>query len=110
MKLEKRMQYIDIIRRNTEKLARLADDILDVTRIESNTLNLNIEQFNLCDLILDIVEEFKKNIQFIYKGLTINNDIVDTPLCANGDKVRLSQVMFILLENAAKFTKKGSNH
>jgi len=49
---EKQNQYMDIIKRNTEKLGRLAEDILDVTRIESNSLKLMSERINLYDVIL----------------------------------------------------------
>jgi signal transduction histidine kinase len=108
LKSEKRAPYLDIIRRNTEKLGRLAEDILDVTRIESNTLKLTIEPLNLYDLILNTIEEYKKNIQFIYKDLIINNESAVQNIIVNGDKLRLGQVLFILLDNAGKFTKSGS--
>lgn len=105
---EKRNQYIDIIRRNTEKLGRLAEDILDVTRIESNTLKLTIERFNLYDLILNTVEEYKRSIQFIYKDLSLNYGGANKSIFVKGDKMRITQVMLNLLDNAGKFTKKGS--
>ena len=108
LKSEKREQYLDIIRRNTEKLGRLAEDILDVTRIESDTLKLTIERLNLYDLILNTIEEYKKNIQFIYKDLMINYESAVQNIIVNGDKLRLGQVLFILLDNAGKFTKSGS--
>jgi signal transduction histidine kinase len=108
LKSEKRAQYLDIIRRNTEKLGRLAEDILDVTRIESDTLKLTIERLNLYDLILNTIEEYKKNIQFIYKELMINYESAVQSIIVNGDKLRLVQVLFILLDNAGKFTKSGS--
>ena len=72
LSISKKNQYIDIIKRNTEKLGRLAEDILDVTRIESNALKLMNERLNLYDLISNIVEEYKRNIQFIYKDLVVN--------------------------------------
>lgn len=56
----KKNQYMDIIKRNTEKLGRLAEDILDVTRIESNSLKLMNERLNLYDLILNSIEEYKR--------------------------------------------------
>ena len=108
VKSEKRVQYLDIIRRNTDKLGRLAEDILDVTRIESDTLKLTIEQINLYDLISNIVEEYRKNIQFIYPDLIINYESAVQNINVNGDKLRLGQVLFILLDNAGKFTKSGS--
>jgi signal transduction histidine kinase len=84
LKSQKRMQYMDIIRRNTEKLGRLAEDILDVTRIESNALKLAIERFNLYDLILNTIEEYKKDIQFIYNDLTVNYESANRSLFVNG--------------------------
>ena len=108
VKSEKRVQYLDIIRRNTDKLGRLAEDILDVTRIESDTLKLTIEQINLYDLISNIVEEYRKNIQFIYPDLIINYESDVHNINVNGDKLRLGQVLFILLDNAGKFTKSGT--
>jgi signal transduction histidine kinase len=108
LKSEKRAQYLDIIRRNTDKLGRLAEDILDVTRIESDTLKLTIERVNIFDLILNTVEEYRKNIQFIYPDLIINYESAVKKISVNGDKLRLGQVLFILLDNAGKFTKSGS--
>ena len=108
VKSEKRVQYLDIIRRNTDKLARLAEDILDVTRIESDTLKLTMERINLYDLISNTVEEYGKNIQFVYTDLIINYDSGVHNINVNGDKLRLAQVLFILLDNAGKFTKSGS--
>ncbi len=108
VKSEKRVQYLDIIRRNTDKLGRLAEDILDVTRIESDTLKLAMERINLYDLISNTVEEYGKNIQFIYPDLIINYESAVNNINVNGDKLRLGQVLFILLDNAGKFTKSGS--
>ena len=105
---EKRSLYVDIIKRNTEKLGRLAEDILDVARIESDKLKLTIEQFNLHDLILNTVEEYKKNTQLLYSDLDINYKSSSKLIIVKGDKVRLGQVMSILLDNAGKFTKSGS--
>jgi signal transduction histidine kinase len=104
----KKNQYMDIIKRNTEKLGRLAEDILDVTRIESNSLKLMNERLDLYDLILNSIEEYKRNIQLIYKDLTVNYENSNKSIYVRGDKMRLSQVLHNLLDNAGKFTKKGS--
>lgn len=107
----KKNQYMDIIKRNTEKLGSLAEDILDVTRIESNSLKLMNERLNLYDLILNSIEEYKRDIQLIYKDLTVNYENYENSnksIYVRGDKMRLSQVLHNLLDNAGKFTKKGS--
>lgn len=103
---EKQNQYMDIIKRNTEKLGRLAEDILDVTRIESSSLKLMSERLNLYDVILNSIEEYKRNSQLIYKDLIVNYESANKSIFVSGDKMRLSQVMLNLLDNAGKFTKR----
>ena len=75
---EKREQISDALHRNANRLQRLTNDILDVTRIESQALKLNKEKFNLIDLISNIIEDFKNDIQkkgsnvaLLYKRTTI---------------------------------------
>ena len=50
------------INRNAKKPIQLTNDILDVTKIETNNLNLNKELFNLGDLISDIIEDYRDQI------------------------------------------------
>ena len=108
LSIVKKNQYMDIIKRNTEKLGSLAEDILDVTRIESNCLKLMNERLNLYDLILNSIEEYRRDIQLIYKDLTVNYENSNKSIYVRGDKMRLTQVLHNLLDNAGKFTKKGS--
>ena len=91
--------------RNAKRLDRLASDILDVTRIESKSLKLNKEKFNLKDIILSNLVDIKR---FEYEGSGFP-DIKYTPkdIIVNADKGRLSQVIANLLSNAIKFTDKG---
>ena len=55
------LHLITPIQKNAQRLEKLANDILDVTRIENKQLKLNFEQFNLIDLVADIVQDFKNN-------------------------------------------------
>ncbi|HET9357298.1 MAG TPA: ATP-binding protein [Nitrososphaeraceae archaeon] len=91
--------------RNAKRLDRLASDILDVTRIESKSLKLNKEKFNLKDIILSNLADIKR---FEYEGSGFP-DIKYAPkdIIVNADKGRLSQVIANLLSNAIKFTDKG---
>jgi signal transduction histidine kinase len=56
------LPFITPILKNAQRLEKLANDILDVTRIENNQLKLSLERFNLIDLVADIVEDFKNRI------------------------------------------------
>jgi signal transduction histidine kinase len=100
--------------RNAERLRKLTEDILDVSRIESQTLKLNKEQFNLKDVISYIVEGFRsdieeeghRNIELIYEAVKNNNNNHHQDLLVQADKARITQVISNLLSNAIKHTKK----
>jgi len=100
------------INRNAKKLKQLADDMLDVTKIETNYLNLNKEQFNLDDLVVNIIEDYKNQIDGNNVHLSCNLDhnkkIKKESTIVYADKTKLSQVISNLLSNAIKFTKKGT--
>ncbi len=105
---EKREEMIQAIQRNAIRLQKLTSDILDVTRIESQTLNLNKEQFNMTELILSIIEDYtsriendsNSNVKLLYTRP--KEDVI-----AEADKTRISQVISNLLSNALKFTRDG---
>ncbi|HEY5631397.1 MAG TPA: sensor histidine kinase [Nitrososphaeraceae archaeon] len=104
---EKREEMSQAIFRNANRLQRLTNDILDVTRIESQTLKLNKEQFNLADLISSVVEDFKNDIQKKGSDIKLFYEPKDH-LILEADKGRLTQVISNLLSNAIKFTNQGS--
>jgi signal transduction histidine kinase len=105
---------LDIIIRNAKRLQRLAEDILDVTRIESQSLKLKKEQFNLNQVVSQIVEEYRNQIQKAGSDLGSENSKMDIRLVVvpnkhdiflEADKGRLVQVISNLLSNAIKFTR-----
>jgi two-component system sensor histidine kinase VicK len=103
---ERKDELIDIIQRNAKRLQTLIANILDVTRIESQTLILNKERFNICDVISSLIEDYKdriknNNIEIINKN---NNN---NPVFVEADKDRIIQVLSNLLSNAIKFTNQG---
>jgi two-component system, OmpR family, sensor histidine kinase VicK len=108
---EKRDEIIQGIKRNAIRLQRLTNDILDVTRIESQTLQLNKELFNLNELISNILEDYKNQVnntmvQLIFKNIKMENG--SSSIFVEGDKYRLSQVICNILDNAIRFTKEGT--
>jgi signal transduction histidine kinase len=105
---------LDIIIRNAKRLQRLAEDILDVTRIESQSLKLKKERFNLNQIVSQIVEEYRNQIQKAGSDLRSKNSNMDLRLVVvpnkddifvEADKGRLVQVISNLLSNAIKFTR-----
>jgi signal transduction histidine kinase len=94
----------EIISRNSRRLERLATDILDVSRIDTRSLNLNIELFNIHEMIRHIVDDTlnqfpNDSVQYIVEA--------ENGLLVRADKSRTAQVLSNLLNNAAKFTDEG---
>ncbi len=98
---------IEMIARNAKRLERLTSDILDVSRIESNALKLNLELIDLNEKIRTVVNDELSSIPQ-GKELKITFDQREsTPLLVRGDKSRLFEVLSNLIHNAIKFTDSG---
>ena len=106
--IEKEQELLDIIVRNSNRLRQIAEDILDVARIESGSLILKKEKFNLKEMITEILSEYqqkiknKNSIKLSYESR--DNDAI----IIEADRSRLCQVVYNLLSNAIKFTDDGS--
>jgi signal transduction histidine kinase len=109
LKQETLQEYLQIIVRNSHRLHKLVEDILDVTKIESRIFKLNTELVELNEVITNVVTDFEniiknKNsnkVQILYQPNNRNKIFV------NADKTRLTQVISNLLDNASKFTHEG---
>jgi signal transduction histidine kinase len=105
---EKRDEMLEAIARNATRLQRLTNDILDVTRIEAQSLKLNKERVNLNELISDVIKDQRNEIEKTNKDIEILHEPQDQTIEVEADKNRLTQVISNLLSNAIKFTKKGT--
>jgi two-component system, OmpR family, sensor histidine kinase VicK len=103
-------QLLDVINRNAKRLQRLTEDILDVTRIESNILKLHRTIFDLNDTIINLIADYEREEQRTKSRRKIRlsfSDHMDKSVIIEGDKGRITQVVSNLLSNAIKFTHKG---
>jgi two-component system, OmpR family, sensor histidine kinase VicK len=107
---EQEKEYLDIIIRNAKRLQRLTEDILDVTRIESKSLDLKKELFNLSEMISGAIADSNNQAVKEHKDTNLNLEFVDSKeaIFIEADKGRISQVLSNLLSNAIKFTNEGS--
>jgi PAS domain S-box-containing protein len=95
----------EVIRRQTEHLSRLVDDLLDVTRISSGKIELERARLDLCDLVRAACDDHRS--LFVRDTVELRLDLPAEPAWVDGDATRLSQVIGNLLQNAAKFTPAG---
>lgn len=97
-------EEVKMLERNAKRLEKLTQNILDVTRIESNKLVLNKERFDMNEKILNTVRDMKTGLA---KGVTINF-LPGPPLFVEADMTRIYEVLANLIGNAIKFTKEGA--
>ncbi len=97
----------DVIDRQVEHLTRLIDDLLDISRITSNKLELRRQRVELSEVIRGAVESSRPNIEQCGHELTVA--LPPQPVHLLGDVVRLAQVFLNLLNNAAKYTDRGGH-
>jgi len=96
---------LEVIDRQLAFLARLIEDLLDVSRIGEGKLRLERTCLDLAELARGAVEDH--GARFAVNGLELRAEIPREPLWVHGDGARLTQVMGNLLQNAAKFTPRG---
>jgi signal transduction histidine kinase len=105
---EKQEQFIEGIQRNATRLQRLSSEILDVTKIESKSLKLDRELFNLNDLLSTVVNDYCTLIEDDGRqNIKLFSEPSKETLIVEADKERISQVISNLISNAIKFTKEG---
>ena len=104
-------EILDVIIRNSKRLMKLAEDILNVAKIESGSFFLKKERFDIGELISEIMNDIeekivenKKNIKLFFELYNGNNN----KIIVDADRNRLCQVISNLLNNAIKFTDEGS--
>jgi signal transduction histidine kinase len=102
---------LEAIDRNANRLQKLAKDILDITKIESNTLRLDKERFSLTEMIRGVIEDVatRKDASIDNKNIKIRFEPKEgergNDIFIDADKARIYQVISNLLKNAIKFVK-----
>ena len=101
-------ELLNTIVRNAKRLQGLTENILDVSRIESSSLQLNKEQFNLRETILNAKGDCKSQLKEYDSSIRL--ELVDKAedIFVRADKTRIGQVISNLLNNAIKFTQQGN--
>ena len=86
-------------------MARLIDDLMDVSRITRGTISLRKKPVELASVVNEAVEASRPHVEQM--GHTLRVDVPSAPLVLDADATRLSQVLMNLLNNAAKYTERG---
>lgn len=101
IKNKEQKKLLDTVIRNAERLKKLAEDILDVTRIEGNSLVLEKEHFNICETMVDVIHNHENKTD--NKSIKFEFSCSDDGCVIFADRNRISQVISNIISNAVKF-------
>ena len=102
---KEQLEFISDIQESSNHLLDMITRILDISKIESGKLSINLEKFNLYNLIDQIISTFKPLAQ--KKNLELEHNFIDKSSVIQADRVKLKQILYNLIGNAVKFTIKG---
>jgi len=102
-------RFLEIMRKHTERISRIVEDMLVISRLESGEANaLKIEPFKLRSCINDILERLESVIR--EHAATVSVDLADSEVVLHGDRFYFTQVLFNLVENALKQNPRPGLH
>jgi len=104
----KQQEMLEVTMRNAKRLQGLTNDILDVTKIEGRSLELNKEEFNLNDVLINATNDVTLGRDFLKNENLRLSYNPDWDILIQADKGRISQVISNLLSNAIKFSAQGT--
>lgn len=100
---EKR-EYIRIIHNNTDLLLKLVNDVLELSKLESDSFSISLRDYNIHSCCMDALNSMYQKVQ---PGVEVHFTYAENPCMLKTDPFRLQQLLSNLLTNAAKFTEQG---
>ena len=104
---KEQLEYQHIILKNVRQLQSMIDDLLEVTRLETGKLTVELESVSVSDIVADSCNTLRETARA--KGVTLSCNLPPDLPAAYADQTRLRQILIILLDNAIKFTPDGGS-
>ncbi len=104
---ETQQQFVDVIRRNLDRMSRLITDLADINRVESGRMVFNLQPFELREIIADVTGSLSERVEARQQTMAVQVDEGVTAVYA--DPTRIGQVLTNLISNANKYTPDGGH-
>lgn len=98
---DKQERYLKIVSSESDRLIKMINDLLDLSKMESGALILNKTDFDLNDVIINVLDSFEQKI--IDKRIKLTIDLTKEKILAHGDMASIQRVIYNLMDNATKF-------
>jgi signal transduction histidine kinase len=108
LSLKNQQKYLEIIKKSGERLLNTINDIIDISKIDSQQMTITSEQVNISEMIKDLSNFFQ--LQFAEKELSlkVDPDLYDPSIIIESDQNKIQSVFTNLIKNAIKYTPSGS--
>jgi two-component system phosphate regulon sensor histidine kinase PhoR len=105
LKEEVAPQFLQIIQKHADRLTKIVEDLLILSKIETKEFQLKMEVISLPNLVDDIIEFVQESAE--NKKISLSRNEIPLSLAVKGDRSRLEQILINLLDNAIKYTPEG---
>lgn len=102
---EKQRRYLEIVAQESERLNKLTNDILDLSKMENGQETINRSDFNINELLLNEIDKFETSL--VQKNIDVNITLEKEKYTVNGDLNKIERVVYNLIDNAVKFVNKN---
>ncbi len=104
---EKQKYYLDRAYLSVDRLIKMVNDMLNISRIESGRITINVQLVNIDKLVLEVLDDVKPRADELGVTVSLVMDAPPPPVIADADKIK--EVVFNLIGNSIKFTPKGGS-
>ena len=104
---DKQERYMKIVLNESDRLIKMINDLLDLSKMESGALVLNKTDFDINEMILNVLDNFEQKI--INKRVKLTIDLMKDKVLAHGDYTSIHRVIYNLLDNATKFVEEDGS-
>jgi two-component system phosphate regulon sensor histidine kinase PhoR len=105
LKEDQAFQFVQVIKRHTDRLTKIVEDLLMLSRIETKEFQLKLEVVSARDFIDDVVDFVKEPAE--KKKISVSQNEIPSSLAVRADRSYLEQILINLLDNAIKYTPEG---
>ncbi|MDA2924009.1 HAMP domain-containing histidine kinase [Acidobacteria bacterium AH-259-L09] len=101
----KRQEFYRIIRKESERLTHLINNVLDFSKVDAGRKEYTFEEADVVEIVRNTVEAYKFHIRDL--GFTVDNQLPSDPVIARVDQDAISQALLNLLDNATRYSEEG---
>ncbi|NLM51406.1 MAG: cell wall metabolism sensor histidine kinase WalK [Firmicutes bacterium] len=97
--------FLQTMENEIERMVRLVKDLLDLSKLDHHQVGWNMKQYDLAEIIQEVVDDFRVKYKFLSRQLTVS--FPEVPVVAELDRDRMKQVLLNVISNAYKYTQEN---